>query len=153
LFFDAAAQGLNVTPPATVEPFFVSDLPTTAFNVAYSGTGFQSNGSMGLMLVHMHNGTGNHTDVVAFRAPTITGFSPTSAHVGDFITITGSNFNAGTKVTFFKSTAPFSVDATQVSVLTSNTMSVRVPAGASSGPIRVSNAAGSSTKGGFTVLP
>ena len=153
LFFDAAAQGLNVTPPATLEPFFVPDLPTTALNVGYTGTGFQSNGSLGLMVVHMHNGSGNHTDVIAFRAPTITGFNPTSAHVGDFITITGSNFNAGTKVTFFKSTSPFSVDATEVSVLTSNTISVRVPAGATSGPIRVSNAAGSSTKGGFTVLP
>jgi hypothetical protein len=153
LFFDAAGQGLNVTPPATVEPFFVSDLPTTAFNAAYSGNGFQTNGSLALMIVHMHNGTGNHTDVVAFRAPTITGFNPTSGHVGDFITITGSNFNGGTKVTFFKSTAPFSVDATAVSVLTANTISVQVPAGASSGPIRVSNAAGSSTKGGFTVLP
>jgi len=85
--------------------------------------------------------------------PMITGFNPTSAHVGDFITITGSNFGAGTKVAFFKSSAPFSVDATEVNVLTANTMSVRVPAGASSGPIRVSNAAGSSTRGGFTVLP
>ena len=153
LFFDAAAQGLNPTPAATIEPFFVNDLPTTSFNVAYNGTGFQTNGSLGLMVVHMHNGTGNKTDVVAFRAPTITGFNPTSAHVGDFITITGSNFGPGTKVTFFKNSAPFSVDATEVNVLTSNTISVRVPAGASSGPIRVSNAAGSSTRGGFTVLP
>jgi hypothetical protein len=153
LFFDAAVPGLNPIPAATLEPFFVNDLPTTSLNVAYNGIGFQTNGSLGLMVVHMHNGTGNHTDVVAFRAPTITGFSPTSAHVGDFITITGSNFGAGTKVTFFKSSSPFSVDATEVSVLTSNTISVRVPAGASSGPIRVSNAAGSSTKGGFTVLP
>ena len=91
--------------------------------------------------------------MVVFRAPVITGFNPTSGHVGDFITITGSNFGPGTKVTFFKNTSPFSVDATQVSVLTPNAISVRVPAGASSGPIRVSNAAGSSTKGGFTVLP
>jgi hypothetical protein len=90
---------------------------------------------------------------VAFRAPSITGFNPASAHVGDFITITGSNFGPGTKVAFFKTSPPFSVEATQVNVLTSNTLSVRVPAGANSGPIRVSNAAGSSTRGGFTVLP
>ena len=153
LFFDAAAQGFNPAPAGVVEPFFVNDLPTTSFNVAYNGTGFQTNGSLGLMIVHMHNGTGNHVDVVAFRAPTITGFNPTSAHVGDFITITGSNFGPGTKVSFFKSSPPFSVDATDVNVLTSNTISVRVPAGAASGPIRVSNAAGSSSKGGFTVLP
>lgn len=153
LFFDAAAQGFNPAPAGVVEPFFVNDLPTTSFNVAFNGTGFQTNGSQGLMVVHMHNGTGAHTDVIAFRPPTITGFNPTSAHVGDFITITGSNFGPGTKVTFFKSSPPFAVDATVVNVLTPTTMSVRVPAGASSGPIRVSNAAGSSTKGGFTVLP
>jgi hypothetical protein len=153
LFFDAAHPGLDPTPPATLEPFFVNDLSTTSFNVNYNGTNFQTNGSLGLLVVHMHNATGQRADLVAFRAPTISGFNPTSAHVGDFITITGSNFGPGTKVTFFKSSSPFSVDATQVSVLTSNTMSVRVPAGASSGPIRVSNAAGSSVKGGFTVLP
>ncbi|MEY2538064.1 MAG: hypothetical protein QOG67_1804 [Verrucomicrobiota bacterium] len=153
LFFDAANSGLDATPPGQLEPFFVNDLPTTAFTVNYNGTGFQTDAAQGLMVVHMHNGTGNHTDVVAFRAPTITGFSPASAHVGDFITITGSNFGPGTQVAFFKSSSPFSVPADSVNVITSTTMSVRVPAGASSGPIRVSNAAGSSTRGGFTVLP
>jgi len=153
LFFDAAAQGFNAAPAGALEPFFVNDLPTTSFSVAYNGTGFQTNGSLGLMIVHMHNGSGNHVDVVGFKAPTITGFNPTSAHVGDFITITGSNFGPGTKVSFFKSSAPFTVDATDVNVLTPSTISVRVPAGAASGPIRVANAAGSSTKGGFTVLP
>ena len=38
---------------------------------------------------------------IAFRKPTIASFSPTSGKVGDKITITGSNFNAGTVVKFF----------------------------------------------------
>ena len=41
-----------------------------------------------------------------------------------------------------------------INVLTSNTLVATVPAGAITGPIRVSNAAGSSTApGNFTVLP
>jgi len=148
LFFDAANPGLDPIPPATLEPFFVNDLPTTTFTVNYNGTNFQADGASGLMVTHMHNGTGNKTDVVAFRKPLITGFSPTSGHVGDFITITGLNFGAGTKVTFFNNQP-----ATSVNVITSSTLTARVPAGAVSGPIRVSNAAGFSSKGGFTVLP
>ena len=140
LFFDAAAPGLDPTPTGALEPFFVNDLSTTSFDVNYNGTNFQTDGSRGLMVVHMHNGTGHHTDVVAFRAPTINGFNPTSAHVGDFVTITGSNFGPGTHVAFFKGSTPFVVEATSVNVLTANTMSVVVPAGAASGPVRVSNA-------------
>jgi hypothetical protein len=148
LFFDAAAPGIDVTPAATLEPFFVNDLPTTSFNAAYNGTGFQTNGSLGLMIVHMHNGTGSHSDVVAFRKPTITGFSPTSGKVGAPITITGSNFGPGTHVTFFNNKP-----AASISVLTPTTLVATVPAGAVSGPIRVSNAAGSSLRPGFTVIP
>ena len=153
LYFDAAAPGIDATPPATLEPFYLNDLPTTNITVNYNGTNFQTDGSLGVMVIHQHNGAGHHTDVVSLKAPTITGFSPASAHVGDFITITGSNFGPGTQVAFFKTSSPFSVAATTVNVITSNTMSVVVPAGAASGPIRVSNAAGSSIKGGFTVLP
>jgi subtilisin family serine protease len=148
LFFDAANPGLDATPAATFEPFFVNDLPTTSFTVNYNGTNFQTNGSKGVMVAHMHNGTGNRTDVVAFRKPTITSFTPTAAKVGQTITITGSNFGPGTVVTFFNNKP-----ATTVNVITPNTLTAVVPAGAISGPIRVSNAAGFSSKGGFTVLP
>jgi subtilisin family serine protease len=147
LYFDAANPGLDATPPATFEPFFVNDLPSTTIPVNYVGTNFQTNGSLGVLVVHMHNGTGNHSDVVAFRKPTITGFSPASGAVGAHITITGSNFNAGTVVRFFNN------KTAAVSVLTSNTLIATVPAGAVNGPIRVSNAAGSSSRPGFTVLP
>jgi subtilisin family serine protease len=148
LFFDAANPGLDATPPATLEPFFLNDLPTTALNVKYNGTNFQTDGSLGVMVVHMHNGTGNHVDVVALRKPTISGFSPTSGKVGAQITITGSNFGPGTNVTFFNNKP-----AASVNVLTPTTLVATVPAGAVSGPIRVSNAAGASSRPGFTVLP
>jgi subtilisin family serine protease len=147
LYFDAANPGLDATPAATLEPFFLPDLPATTIPVNYVGTNFQTNGSLGVLVVHMHNGTGNHSDVVAFRKPTITGFSPASGKVGALITITGSNFNAGTVVRFFNN------KTASINVLTSNTLIATVPAGAITGPIRVSNAAGSSSRPGFTVLP
>ncbi len=147
MFFDAANPGLDATPVGQLEPFFLNDLPTTALTVNYNGVNFQTNGSQGLMVVHMHNGSGNHTDVVAFRKPTISGFSPSSGKVGALITITGSNFGPGTNVSFFNNKPAV------VNVLTANTLVATVPAGAVSGPIRVSNAAGSSSRAGFTVLP
>ena len=132
--------------PPFLEPFFYQDLNTNSIPVNYNGLNFQTNGSIGLWLLHMHNGDGNRSDVVAFKAPTITGFSPSHAPVGGFVTITGSNFGPGTAVTFFLNKA-----ASPVNVITANTISVQVPAGAISGPIRVSNAAGSSAKAGFSV--
>ena len=54
----------------------------------------------------------------------------------------------GTVVKFFNN------KTASVNVLTSNTLVATVPAGAVTGPIKVSNAAGSSTApGNFTVLP
>ena len=133
---------------AFLEPFLYQDLVTNSIPVNYNGTNFGNNGSLGVWLLHMHNRDGNRSDVVSFLAPTITGFSPSHAKVGAFVTLTGSNFGPGTQVTFFNN-----VPATTVNVLTANTISVKVPAGAASGPIRVSNAAGSSSIGGFTVDP
>ncbi len=147
LYYDAANPGLDATPPATFEPFFLNDLPATSIAVNYNGTNFQNNFSKGVLLVHMHNGTGSRTDVVAFRKPTIASFNPTSGKVGDMITITGSNFNAGTVVKFFNN------KTATVNVLTANTLVATVPSGAVSGPVRVQNAAGFSSKPGFTVIP
>ncbi len=159
LLFDAKNPGFD-TIPATgsastvptsgtlLEPFMFTDLPTTSINVNYNGTNFQTAGSLGLLLVHMHNGSGQRSDVVAFQAPTIKSFTPTHAKVGATITITGSNFGPGTVVTFFNNKP-----SATVNVLTPNTLTAKVPVGAISGPIRVSNAAGSAIKGGFTVDP
>ncbi|HST30490.1 MAG TPA: S8 family serine peptidase [Chthoniobacterales bacterium] len=160
LFYDLANPGLEVEnstnvagvtkigPFAPFEGFWYQDIASNKIPVNWNGANFQANGSIGVWLFHTHNSEGNRSDVVRFLAPTISGFSPTSAHVGDFITISGTNFNAGTAVTFFHN-----VNATTVNAISSTTLSVQVPSGATSGPIRVSNAAGSASKAGFTVLP
>jgi hypothetical protein len=161
LFYDLANPGLEVTnggntpgfakvPTAGtfVEPFYFQDLSSNAIPVKFNGANFQNNGSLGVLLLHMHNGDGQRADVVKFLAPTITGFSPSHARVGDFVTITGSNFGPGTQVVF-----SVNKPASTVNVITPNTVSVQVPTGAVSGPIRVQNAAGSSIRGGFTVDP
>jgi hypothetical protein len=144
----AGVQVVFSSATANVENFMYKDLPTNFVPVNYNGTNFQANGSLGVLLMHMHNGDGNRSDVVAFRKPTVSGFSPTSGKVGAQITITGSNFGPGTVVKFFNNKPAV------VNVLTANTLVATVPAGAVTGPIRVSNAAGSTTApGNFTVLP
>ena len=146
LTYNLGAPGI-VESPTTNEPFLDQDAANSAIGVTYNGAAFQSNGSLGVLLLHMHNNSGNRSDTVALRKPTITGFSPTAAKVGAFVTITGSNFGPGTVVQFG------GVTATNVNVISPNTISAQVPPGAQSGAIRVSNAAGASVRGGFTVLP
>jgi hypothetical protein len=159
LFYDIANPGLEVENSANVsgvtkigaftpnEGFWYQDISTNQIPVNWNGANFQNNGSIGVWLFHTHNADGNRSDVVRFLPPTITGFSPNHGAVGDFITITGTNFNAGTTVTFLGG----NVNATSVNPISSTTLSVQVPPGATSGPIRVSNAAGSSVKPGFMV--
>jgi len=83
---------------------------------------------------------GSATDftVVALAAPTIGGFTPTSGPVGTGVTITGTGFGSVTEVSFNGALAGFIVD--------SNTqIRASVPAGATTGPISVTNPAGSAT--------
>jgi streptogramin lyase len=79
------------------------------------------------------------------QAPTITGFSPTSAAAGAGVTISGTNFAGATAVAFNGAAASYSVNsATQISAT--------VPAGASSGPISVTTPGGTATSSSsFTV--
>ncbi len=145
--YNLAAPGLDVEAGG-LEPSMFFDLATNSLPVNYNGTNFQANGSLGVLLIHMHNSSGNRSDVVAFRKPTVSGFSPTSGTAGSNVTISGSNFGPGTTVKFFNN------QTATINVITSNTLIATVPAGAVTGPIRVSNAAGTSTAAGnFTVLP
>jgi hypothetical protein len=80
--------------------------------------------------------------------PAITSFSPISGVVGSEVTATGSNFTDITVVSF-NGTA-----ATEFVVDSATQLHATVPEGATSGPISVSNAKGSSTSAeNFTVLP
>lgn len=145
--YDLARPGFDVSG-GFPEPSYYDDLPGVNIPVNYNGANYQANFSRGLLLLHMHNGPGNRSDVIAFRKPLIRNFSPTSGKVGAQITINGANFGPGTQVTFFNNQP-----ASSVNVISSTTLVATVPPGAISGPIRVSNAAGFSSRGGFTVLP
>ncbi|MCI0526738.1 MAG: Ig-like domain-containing protein [Nitrospira sp.] len=77
--------------------------------------------------------------------PTISDFTPTSGPVGTEVTITGTNFGS-TSTVFFNG-----VQAT-ISSVTSTTIITNVPAGATTGPITVTTAGGSTTSStNFTV--
>ncbi|CAN5360421.1 hypothetical protein BH09BAC3_BH09BAC3_09940 [soil metagenome] len=79
----------------------------------------------------------NGDDVSIFRntvlpatAPSFSSFSPTSGSIGTFVTLSGTNFNAPPTVTFNGVAAPV-LDYTGTSI------SVDVPAGATTGPIEI----------------
>jgi hypothetical protein len=80
LFYDLANPGLEVdnnggvagvakipsgSPPFR-EPFLYQDLSTNSIPVNFNSTNFQNNGSLGVLLLHMHNGDKTRSDVVTF---------------------------------------------------------------------------------------
>jgi hypothetical protein len=78
-------------------------------------------------------------------APTVVGFRPASARVGAKVLIQGNHFVGATSVTFNGVNAGFQV-------LSVNYISATVPAGATTGPIAVTNAGGTvSSQKTFTV--
>ena len=78
--------------------------------------------------------------------PTITSFAPTVGSVGRSVVITGTNFAGTTAVKFNGTTAVFTVNsATQITTT--------VPAGATTGPITVTNPLGTATSAtNFTLV-
>jgi len=77
--------------------------------------------------------------VTSGNAPSIASFSPGSGRPGDRITIQGANFTDPAQVFFNGTPSPFVLFAG------ANFLSAEVPFGATTGPIRVSTAAGSAT--------
>jgi len=65
LTYDAANSGFSLEGGHT-EPFYYDDLPSRTIPVEYNSKNFSSNGSLGVWLVHMHNGDGLRSDVVTF---------------------------------------------------------------------------------------
>jgi IPT/TIG domain len=79
-------------------------------------------------------------------APTVTSFTPTSGPVGTSVTITGTNFSGANSVKFG------GVAATTRHVDSATQITATVPAGAVTGPISVTTAAGTGTSStSFTV--
>ncbi len=77
--------------------------------------------------------------------PGITGFSPTSGNVGISVTITGTNLNLTTNVTFAGTSASFSI-------ISSTNLTATVPAGADSGPIVAATLGGTATSPGSFII-
>ena len=86
--------------------------------------------------ISVTNAVGTNSSAADFGLPpTITSFTPISGQVGTAVTITGSNFTGATAVAFSGTAATFTVN--------SNTqISTSVPAGATTGKIRVTAPAG-----------
>jgi hypothetical protein len=99
--------------------------------------------------IRVTTGGGTATSPANFVVtPTITGFTPTSGPVGTVVTITGTAFTGATAVSFNNTNAnAFTVNgATQVTAT--------VPAGATTGLVRVTTPAGTAVStGNFTVIP
>ena len=80
-------------------------------------------------------------------APTIASFTPGSGPVGSPVSISGNHFTGSTSVRFNSTSATFTV-------VTDTTITTSVPAGATSGPITVTNADGTgASASSFTVTP
>jgi outer membrane protein assembly factor BamB len=81
----------------------------------------------------------------AAQPPAITSFAPSSGPAGTSVAIKGTGFTGATAVSFNGVTAAFAVGS-------DTSISATVPAGASTGPISVTNAQGTATtQSGFTV--
>jgi len=79
--------------------------------------------------------------------PKIVGFTPSSGHVGQKVTILGSNFVGTVTVTFNGTNAAFKVKSSEI-------VTTAVPTGATSGRITLTNAGGATTSTqAFTVVP
>lgn len=78
-------------------------------------------------------------------APELTAFESTSGRVGTTVTLTGTNLNTTTGVTFNGVAAPFTI-------VSSTTVTATVPRGATSGPITITTLGGSFTTLGYYVV-
>lgn len=146
LHYDTAKPGLN-PEESNVEPFVYNDLPKTSISVDYNIENLLQNGSLGLLLIHMHNGSGQRSEVVSLQKPLISYFYPSRGGPRTRVTIKGNYFNSGTVVNF----ADDQIAA--VKVINSTTLIATVPPGATTGPITLSNPVGSSTSTSIFAIP
>jgi hypothetical protein len=94
-----------VTFNGTADPSFVVNSPTEITGHAPSGA------TPGPITVTTPGGTATSPSsfTVTQPPPTITGFSPSSGHVGQQVTISGSNFTGATSVMLGTNAATFTV--------------------------------------------
>jgi hypothetical protein len=135
-FTGATSVTFNGTTASFVE---VSDLEITA--------SVPAGATSGLIAVTTAGGTGTSTGTfTVVAAPVLTSFTPTSGPVGTGVTISGTGFTGATSVTFNGTSASF-VEVSDVEITTT------VPAGATTGPVFVTNPAGTGASAAhFTVI-
>jgi hypothetical protein len=128
-------SGTGITVNSTA---FVDASHLTA-NVTVSGTA--TTGARNVTVTNPGGGSGSCTgcfSVTAAQAqpPTIAGFSPSRGRVGTNVSITGTNFNSVNAVSFN------GVNAVSFTRVSATRVTVIVPKGATTGPIRVVTPAG-----------
>lgn len=135
-FFNGSASiGVDTTAP-----YSVSWRPSAAGNYTLLARATDSQGAVGT------SASASLRVVAPNPPPAISGFSPSSGPVGTSVVVTGSNFSGVTGIQFN------GANATVWSVVSPTQISVVVPAGATTGPVRVSTASASAVSAApFTV--
>jgi hypothetical protein len=147
-----AAQGATVVitgtnfTGATRVRFGAFDAASYVVNSPTQITAVVGAGSSGAVSVQTAGGTGSLNGFTFVPpAATITGFTPTSAAIGQTVVITGTNLSSALAVEFGGRSATFTVNSdTQITAT--------VPSGAASGNVSVTTLAGSASLAGFTFL-
>jgi hypothetical protein len=122
--------GASDTSSATSAVLHIADLGYYCFGAYYSGSSDYQ--------VSSDTAAAECFNVVP-PAPTITSFSPKKDPVGTVVTITGTNLENATSITFD------GVSATTIKSDTDSSIKVKVPAGAHNGYIEVTTAGGTAT--------
>jgi RHS repeat-associated protein len=138
-------NGMNFTGVTSVKFNGTAAIITSKTDIQLKAT-VPTNATTGKIAVTTPGGTATSaTDFTV--APRITSFSPTSGPEGTSVTINGANFTGTTSVKFNGTSAGYGV-TTSIKIMAT------VPAGATTGKISVTTAAGTATSAGnFTVKP
>ena len=125
---------------------------TTTFSVVSSTqitTVVPANATTGKISVSSAGGTATSTSSFLVSTPFVSSFSPSSGPVGTILTVSGGNFSNPTAVQFN------GFFATNVTWVSATKLSVTVPSGATTGPVRVTAANGESgvSTGIYKVTP
>ena len=126
---------------------------STAAFVTVPSPALNSSGvAVGPITISDGNGTGTSPKTfMTIVTPTISSVAPASGEgVGGFITITGHHFTGTSSVKFTGGTTG---KVATFSVTNDGSITAKVPVGAVTGAITVTDAAGSASSGSFTVLP
>jgi probable HAF family extracellular repeat protein len=112
------------------------------------GTAPMAINDAGQIVGYYTDSAGHNHAFLATPAPTILSMIPSAGAVGDLVTVNGRNMNGATAVTFN------GVSAKNFHVISADAVSVTVPAGATTGKISVTTAAGTGTSTtNFVVQP